>query len=88
MLNHNIDKTMDFEDKVIDLFPFEYDLCDIRDYADDIEYIRKELKIANIYTSHVICYQFWRWQSKNVDATWLMPSGYSIVAMANKLLET
>jgi len=66
------DETHYFEDKVTDLDWEYHDLYDMREYANDIEFIRISLKTLNIHTSHLICYHFWSWWSHELDAGWLV----------------
>lgn len=72
------DETSYFEDKVIDLDWEDHDLYDMREYANDIEFIRISLKTLNINTSHLICYHFWSWCSHLVDASWTIPTSERI----------
>lgn len=67
--------TLEFEDNVrrysgsIDEYDYFYDM---REYADDIEFIRNVLSTEfNISTSHIICYFFWVNYSIHMDAGWL-----------------
>jgi len=75
-------KTMDFESVIIDRFDHDCDLYDMREWADDIELIRLELKTINIHTSHYICYRFWQGYSYDMSAGWLMQSKGEVIGQA------
>ena len=80
--------TNDFEDKILNLdAEFDHDWYERREWADDIEKIRKALKILRVYTSHEICYRFWSWYSNQNDAGWLDGTTYEIAQVYKSLMK-
>ncbi len=77
--------TMEFEDAVLDKDTNDIDYYDMREYADDIEFIRKTLMSIGINTSHLICYYFWNWWSLKLDASWLVVSKEEILSVVKNI---
>lgn len=81
------DITSDFEDKIFDLKSFEIDYYDMREYADDIDLIRRSLHTVGIFTSHIIAYNFWIWYSLRLDAGWLTCSSGEVVTVYGEFMK-
>jgi len=65
------DATDRFETKVTEHKTYDFDLYDMREYADDIETIRQALIALDVHTSHIMAYNFWSSYSFDMDAGWL-----------------
>jgi len=78
----SIEKTLDVEE----LIDIDVDVYDLREWADDIVYIRQALKTINIHTSHLMCYSFWVKYSSDMSAGWLQISENDVVREARRIL--
>lgn len=83
----DIDKTMNFESRVRDYCDCDVDYYDLREHADDLEFIRKILHKIGIYTSHIMCYWLWMQHSYDYSAGWLVIHEPEIIYEAESLLK-
>ena len=81
------EKTTDFEEMVRESFEDDKDLCDMREYADDIELVRQALKSIDIHPSHYTCFIFWKGYSYDLSASWLMLDKGYVVEIANSYIK-
>jgi hypothetical protein len=87
MEDKDYSKTMEFEGVITNKFDDDIDLCDMRDFAEDIELIRQYLVDSNIYTSHYICFIFWSGYSYGMSAGWLAISRQEVLQVAKDFMK-